>query len=588
MLSGLFIYSLKSSVVLCILYLAYHFLFRKNTHFQAKRVVLLSMIVVSLGFPLLQYQTQIQLAPELPVIQRIESLWTDTPDKPAKPAPSANSHLAKADTDISAEAEVETKPIAEPVSTATRGVKTDWLQVAMYTYLGGFLLMVSLFFFEICRIAWLLIFGKARHDLDRMAITHRWVRFPFSFWKWIFVPARLSYDASTWRMIQEHELVHLKQGHTLDVILSAFIRCLLWFNPAIYLLQRQIKDNHEALADSSILQSHDLSSYSTALLNVCLETGSLNLGHAFALKSNLSKRLGIMKAAKTPILRSVLSMLILLIIAFGLFTQTSLYGQEDEAKKPTTSIQKAIENGILFFDFIADRQLTKRHQLVLEKLKKYNLDKDLNWRYLKSNEILEYLEEFKPHQETIYFDKLTNKDREEIWALVQVDEHVNNIQINGETFGLEDFGDKLKEEVFKSYNYLLIYKKKGDLYTEDHNEVYEAYEVDELPEPVGGLQNFARSIALDMQLPEGIEKADLPRTIDFEFVVKGGGNLSEMNLITELSEDTENLDKIYKFFGTVHNAIRSKTRSVHNWKRGIKDGQPVNVRIVVSIPTKFM
>lgn len=574
MLSGLFLFSLKSSVVLCVLYLAYQFLFRKNTHFHIKRSILLLIIGASLSLPLLEYETSSELAPQSPSIHQLDRL--KFPETTAEELSESREVVVDQTNEVSN---------SSPIKLATNG--SDWLEIAGAIYISGVIFMFALFLIEVIRLSWILGKGKARHDLNRMAVTHPLVKFPFSFWRWIFLPTDLTYDNKTWELIQEHENVHLNQGHTLDILFSTILRCLLWFNPAVYFLQKNIKDNHEALADRTVLEEHDLSQYSKALLEVCLQTGSLNLGHAFALKSNLSKRINTMNLSDTTLGKSILSLLLFCAISLGVFTQTSLYGQGMK-KEDKERIQKAIDDGTISFAYLAYNKLAERHQRVLEKLRRLNPGVDLKWEYQKDNTILEYLEEYRPNKETLYFDKITALDKENILGQALSDTTSRLFTINGLDIDHADIAGRLGTSINERYNYLLIYELKTDPSSEENRKVYEMEEVDILPEPIGGINSFVRAIALDAELPEGIGKSDLPATIDFEFVIKGGRGVTSMNLVTELKGNRKKQDKIYKFFGELHNNIRNKARSVYSWRKGMKDGKEVNVRMIVSIPTKYM
>lgn len=574
MLSSLFLFSIKSSVVLCVLYLGYHFLFKKNTHFHIKRTILLLIIGASLSLPLLKYETTSEIAPESPAIHQLDRIKKTAQGDKSSPNPQEVVVRQRSDMPQS----VAEEPVKQHI---------NWFEIISIVYISGVIFMFFLFLVEITRLGWILGKGKARHDLNRMAITHPLVKFPFSFWRWIFLPTDLTYDEKTWELIQEHENVHLNQGHTLDILFSTILRCLLWFNPAVYFLQKNIKDNHEALADRTVLEEHDLSQYSKALLEVCLQTGSLNLGHAFALKSNLSKRINTMNLSNTTIGKSMLSLLLFCTISLGVFTQTSLHGQgmkpEDKEK-----IQKALDSGMISFAFAAHGKLPERHQRVLEKLRRLNPNTELKWQYQKDNTILEYLEEYRPNQETLYFDKITSEDKQNILEQALADSVTRFFEINDFKFDKLKMADKLEKSINERYNYLLIYELKSDPSSEENHKVYEMDEVDVLPEPIGGINSFVRAIALDAKLPEGITKDDLPSTIDFEFVIKGGRGVTSMNLVTELKGNRKKQDTIYKFFGELHNNIRDKARSVYSWRKGMKDGNEVNVRMIVSIPTKYM
>lgn len=567
MLSALLLFSLKSSVVLCVLYTAYHFLFKKNTHFHVKRIILLLIIGASLVLPQLKYETSHELASENPTINKLDGLRILEHEKR------------------------QASPVTEAAATTSQiSVKQEaalsWLEILSAIYVIGVIVMFSLFIVELVRLSWILGKGRARHDLNRMAITHPLIKFPFSFWRWIFLPADLSYDQQTWELIQEHENVHLKQGHTLDILCATIIKCLLWFNPAAYYLQQSIKDNHEALADRTVLNENDLSRYSKALLEVCLQSGSLNLGHAFALKSNLSKRINTMNLTNTHLAKSLLSILIFAAISLGLFTQTSLYAQK--VKDEDTSGQAQFKSGYTFLP-LGQFVLSERHKAILDKLKRLYPEKDLRFNYLPKSSKYPFSNLYSPHPNTEFFGEVTEEDKKQIFNNIDQEK---SLEASGflEMTGIskEEFSANLKQYVNDYQNYIVIYEHNESLFEAMAKPVYQMGEVDILPRPLGGLESFEHTVALDLKVPENIHKQDLPEFIKFEFVVLGGNHISELNLITEIKGNKRKQDDLYKFFGAVHKSIIQKISSYYSWQKGIKDNQEVNVRMVISIPTKYM
>lgn len=569
MLSSLFLFSLKSSVVLCVLYLAYHFLFKKNTHFHIKRGVLLLIIGASLSLPLLQYQTSSDLAPESPSIHQFDKLRQSKTEEVS---------LVEA-------GEQTTTEVDQTVSASIVKTNTNWLEVISIIYVIGVIFMFILFLTEIVRLSWILGKGKARHDLNRMVVTHKLVKFPFSFWRWIFLPNDLTYNDQTWELIQEHENVHLNQGHTLDILFSTILRCLLWFNPAVHFLQKDIKDNHEALADRTVLEEHDMSKYSKALLEVCLQTGSLNLGHAFALKSNLSKRINTMNLSNTTLGKSVLSLLWFGAISIGVFTQTSLYSQ-NTSKSQTTGNE--VKSGYTFLP-LGQFVLSDKHKAIFDKLKRLYPEKNLRFNYLQKNSKYPFSNAYSPHPNTEFFGEVSDKDKEQIFNGIDQERSLKNsgfLEATG--ISKEDFSTNLKQYIKDHQNYIVIYEHDESLFELMAKPVYEMDEVDVLPRPLGGLESFEHTIALDLKVPDHIQKEDLPELIEFEFVVLGGNHITELNLRTELKGNKRKQDDIYKFFGTLHKSIIQKIGSYYSWEKGIKDNKEVNVRMIVSIPTKYM
>lgn len=65
-----------------------------------------------------------------------------------------------------------------------------------------------------------------------------------------------------------HELAHVNQCHTLDILFVEALKTLMWFNPALYLYKRAIQLNHEFLADEkTISQFNNIPAYQQMLLD---------------------------------------------------------------------------------------------------------------------------------------------------------------------------------------------------------------------------------------------------------------------------------------------------------------------------------
>ncbi|HET9053445.1 MAG TPA: M56 family metallopeptidase, partial [Cyclobacteriaceae bacterium] len=84
---------------------------------------------------------------------------------------------------------------------------------------------------------------------------------PYSFLNYIFI----SRQDSTHQQIILHELTHIRQRHTLDILLAEFIHCLMWFNPAIVFYKKAIRLNHEFIADEAVLKNYPIVDYQNLL-----------------------------------------------------------------------------------------------------------------------------------------------------------------------------------------------------------------------------------------------------------------------------------------------------------------------------------
>ncbi|RLD68021.1 MAG: hypothetical protein DRI84_00770 [Bacteroidetes bacterium] len=91
----------------------------------------------------------------------------------------------------------------------------------------------------------------------------------FSFFSSIFIPAT---QRKNMRLIIEHEIIHVNQKHSIDIIYFEILNALLWFNPIILLLKKELSATHEFYVDQVIIgQNTDVEHY----YKVLLENGPL-------------------------------------------------------------------------------------------------------------------------------------------------------------------------------------------------------------------------------------------------------------------------------------------------------------------------
>jgi bla regulator protein blaR1 len=91
---------------------------------------------------------------------------------------------------------------------------------------------------------------------------------PNSFLNYIFV-SKEDYDhAGIEEELLQHELTHIQQKHSLDILLVELLSIVSWFNPIIYFYKKAIKLNHEFLADEAVIRRQkDVSTYQQILLS---------------------------------------------------------------------------------------------------------------------------------------------------------------------------------------------------------------------------------------------------------------------------------------------------------------------------------
>ncbi|UQD55862.1 M56 family metallopeptidase [Flavobacterium sp. K5-23] len=162
-----------------------------------------------------------------------------------------------------------------------------------------------------------------------------------------------------------HELIHVTQKHTLDILFIETLKVLFWFNPIFILYKKAIQLNHEFLADEKVVKSYNnVPFYQNLLLSVA------NVNSNYYLASNLNysitkKRL-IMMTKTTSASRAILKKLVLLPLFSGilLFSCSKTVEKEKTAETTITGMEKYFENTTFLIkddkgNIIADKKFSE-------------------------------------------------------------------------------------------------------------------------------------------------------------------------------------------------------------------------------------
>jgi N-acetylmuramoyl-L-alanine amidase len=89
---------------------------------------------------------------------------------------------------------------------------------------------------------------------------------PFSFFKSIFWGKEMDMDSREGRQILRHELFHVRNHHSLDIIGMEIISILCWFNPFFHWIGRELKLIHEYAADACAVNETNEYEYAGLLI----------------------------------------------------------------------------------------------------------------------------------------------------------------------------------------------------------------------------------------------------------------------------------------------------------------------------------
>jgi bla regulator protein BlaR1 len=155
----------------------------------------------------------------------------------------------------------------------------------------------------------------------------------FSFFNTIFMGERIPEPDKP--LIYKHELVHIREFHTLDLLFFEILRIVFWFNPLVYIYQSRIKELHEYIADAKAVKQNGKSEYYQSLLNQVFDVNTVSFTNTFFKKSLIKKRIAMLQKTKSKQLHLIkYAFLIPMILGMLVYTSTEVRAQQKtESKK---------------------------------------------------------------------------------------------------------------------------------------------------------------------------------------------------------------------------------------------------------------
>ena len=270
-----FVYILKSSVCLAIFYLFYRLLLARETFHRFNRFSLLGILLLSCLLPLVE----VSVKQETEVHQTMLTL-----EQLLMMADAVNA------TEAGARAETAT---------------VTWIQVALLVYLAGIVFFAFRNVYSLVRLLMLLKSGK-KEDIgsylpgrkERVTlIVHNCDIAPFS-WMGYIVISRKDLEENG-REILIHELAHIHNRHSWDLLVADVCIFFQWFNPASWLLKQELQNIHEFEADEMVIKEGvDAKLYQLLLIKKAVGTRLYSMANSFN-HSTLKKRITMMLKEKS-------------------------------------------------------------------------------------------------------------------------------------------------------------------------------------------------------------------------------------------------------------------------------------------------
>lgn len=327
-------YCLKVSLALMLFYALYKLCLDKDTFFRIKRSYFLFAIIVSVAYPFITFNFDKPFQYEIPdVIKTTTWIFADTSE----------------------------------IAASQTGSSFSLTYITLTTLCIGALFLFVQFISHIWMVVKLIRNNKSSKtngyyliELDNNLLP------PFSFFNLIFVNAQE--DAQSQEKIIIHEMAHVRQYHSIDILLMEIICILFWWNPFAWLLKKEMKINLEYLADKAVMEKgYNKKSYQYLLLNSSIGNTGISIINNFNV-SQLKKRIIMMNKKQTSIRMSVKYLLAIPLLAMLLIfnnAQASDYANMITTENNTHADQPQFPGGEqAMFKFISQnmRYPTKAHE----------------------------------------------------------------------------------------------------------------------------------------------------------------------------------------------------------------------------------
>lgn len=124
----------------------------------------------------------------------------------------------------------------------------------------GYALITSLFLLRFFNQLYSFFKETARHTTiayrGATLVLLKQESLPYTFMHCIFLDEAAYQRGEIEEELLTHELAHVQQLHSLDIILIGLLQSLFWWNPLLFFYKRAIQLNHEFLADDAVIQRH--------------------------------------------------------------------------------------------------------------------------------------------------------------------------------------------------------------------------------------------------------------------------------------------------------------------------------------------
>lgn len=167
---------------------------------------------------------------------------------------------------------------------------------------------------------------------------------PFSFFRWMFWDKQIDLHSEKGEQVFRHEIFHIQQKHSLDILFTELVTAICWFNPFFHLVKKELKAIHEFLADRFAATDESRKwEYAELLLMQALNTRHQLVNPFF--HNQIKRRIAMITSSKKPSYQYLRKLLVLPIAALTIGLFAFQYKSRDNRLPINISISAAGTTG---------------------------------------------------------------------------------------------------------------------------------------------------------------------------------------------------------------------------------------------------
>ena len=547
------VYDLKAGALIAVFYMFYRLMLSRETLHRMNRVVLLTTAVASFVLPLCV--VTIHHSVVVPLVE----------------------------TNITAEM---------PVMAVVESSQPLWQIALTGLFFAGIAVTLGYHLWSVAQVVRLIHRSEQHPQADgtTVCVADKDVS-PFS-WMHYIVLSRHDYESPD-PAIMAHERGHIRQRHSLDVVLVDTLTVLQWFNPAMWMLRQDLRAIHEYEADAAVLsQGINMRQYQYLLIQKAVATCGYSVANGIT-HSTLKNRINMMLTNKKSTSKSWLKVLALLpivgvVLALNAETITDYVYEGTQAQPQKKIVKKGRQNGQIKMGGTTIEVKAETPETKAEAVPTADSVKDVKT----------IMSEAGDKEPLLVIDGKV-ATREQLQALDQKTiDHINVVKATEDNKDLRRvYGDKFNADtsngiifvITKEYaksderkkDYVVVVKKKDSemeatptatgTFTPNTSEPEGVFDVvEQMPQFPGGVGELMKFLSETVKYPEAAEKTGTQGRVIATFVVETDGSISGAKVVKGVSPelDTEALRVI---------------NAMPKWTPGMQKGKPVRVKYTILI-----